>query len=423
MRRKLAETTNREAELLRKARELDEREQQIQVETERKITEETARIRDQVAQLAEKRLETELEKQRLGDEEKRQQIDTLQRKVEELQRTLRQGSQQVQGEAQEVLLRDVLTQRFPFDLLDDVPKGVNGADVVQRVRSSDGYECGTILWESKRTKSWSDAWLPKLRDDQRETRAALAVIVTEALPTGMRHFALVDGVWVCGWTYAASLATVLRSGMIDLAHARRAAEGREDKMQMLYGYLTGSEFKTRVTGIMEAFSDLQEDLASERRAMLTRWKRREKQLQRALVNVTGLYGDLQGIAGAKLADIPALSLRPLPQLSGDLDDHEFERVDNFDGQELSNIEETQPELVELLFELLPEDGSAVGNGTLTDRFADSVMTRFGVVVDGRMYERCKGALLAAGRARRGKGRGGSVARAVDEREINESLDA
>ena len=408
---KLTEAARGEASVLKRQRELEEREQQLQIAHEQKLMEEGRRVRELAEQQLEQRLQVQQARQQLEGEEQRLKAETMQRKIEELQRTLAQGSQQTQGEAQEVVLRDLLGAAFPVDVLEDVAKGIHGADVVQRVRAADGGEAQTILWESKRTRSWSHGWIAKLREDQGETRAAVAVIVTQVMPPGVPHFGLVDGVWVCAWAYAVPLAAALRSGMIELAQVRRASEGRGEKMEMLYAYLTGPEFKVRVTGLVEAFSDLEDDLRSERNAMMARWKRREKQLHRARANLGAFYGDLTGIAGSKLPEIELLELGHMPpSLDAGDDDHD----DDVDPDVLATARPEDLQLIELLHDLLPAAGAGIGNGTLSERFLDLAKTQHGLALHGDDYERCKVLLIASGRARRGKGRGGSVARVTPE---------
>jgi hypothetical protein len=313
---KIASMAEREADLLKKQRQVADRERELALETERRVATEVAKVRATEEKLARERTELQQEQQRLRDEEHRQQIDGLQKTIAELTRKAQQGSQQVQGEAQEVVLHDVLTSAFPADAVDDVPKGHNGADLVQTVRAVDGRLCGSIVWESKRTKAWSDGWLPKLREDQRRAGGACAVLVTQTLPGDVRHFALKDGVWICAPAYAVPLATVLRAGLIDVALAKRAAEGSGQKMQLLYDYMTGTEFRNRVTGLVDAFNDMQADHESEKRSTLTRWKRRDKIIERALQNIAALCGDLQGISGRQLQDLipePLDSVRKLPE--------------------------------------------------------------------------------------------------------------
>jgi hypothetical protein len=329
--RRVAEAARREADLLERARSLDEREQEMKLDAERKIAAELARIRAHEADAARERAaresaakirEVELaaeqrvaetaakvrEEHQLRDEEHREQIESMQRTIRELQRKAEQTTQQLHGEAQEVALRDLLHEAFPHDDIDDVAIGTKGADLIQHVRAADGQMCETIIWESKRTRNWSNAWLAKLRDDQRDTRATVAVLVTQVMPGGVRHFGLVEGVWVCHWPYAAAFARVLRDNLVELARARRAAEGRGDKMHKLYDYLTGPEFKARVTGLLEAITDMRDDLERERAQTKTRWSKREKQIERALDNVAAFHGDLQGIGGGRLIDLPLLEL-------------------------------------------------------------------------------------------------------------------
>ena len=397
---KLTAAASREADLLKKQREFGDRERELAVETERRVAEEIAKVREQETKLAGQRTEIHQEQQRLRDEEHRQQISSLEKTVVELTRKVQQGSQQVQGEAQEVVLRDILASAFPRDSIEDVPKGVHGADLVQTVHGRDGRDCGSIVWESKRTRGWSDGWLPKVRDDQREAAAACAVIVTQALPPDIRHFGLKEGVWVCSPSHAAALGAALRGGLIQVAAAKRAAEGSGQKMRLLYEYMTGTEFRNRVEGLVEAFVEMQEELISEKRTTLTRWKRREKIVDRALDNITALCGELQGIAGRQLQDLlPAAldAVRALPERNDD-----EERGEGEDDARLKL----------LLLDLLPEDGSGVGNGSLSDLFVARAFTELHLHVADDDYERCKAALLGEGRIRRGKGRGGSVGRIV-----------
>jgi hypothetical protein len=175
---------------------------------------------------------------------------------------------------------------------------------VQTVRGGNRRDGSCIVWESKRTRAWSDGWLSKVRDDQREAGAACAVIVTQVLPADIRSFGLKEGVWVRAPPYAGALGAALRGGLLEVAVAKRAAEGSGQKMQLLYDYMTGTEFRNRVGGLIEAFVEMQEDLTSEKRTMLTRWNRRGKIVDRALDNITALCGDLQGIAGRQLGDRP-----------------------------------------------------------------------------------------------------------------------
>jgi hypothetical protein len=387
-----------------------ERERVLALDYERRLADESRRIREGEAQVVEQRAEVERERHRLLVEEQRQKNEGLEKTIEELHRKLRQGSQQAQGEVQEVVLRDLLTEAFEFDAIDDVPKGASGADVLQGVRAPDGRECGTIVWESKRTKSWSDDWLPKLRDDQRASGAALAVIVTQALPAGVRLFTERDGVWICSWSCATALAAALRGRLIDVSLARRVTDGRGEKMQMLFEYLTGAEFRNRVSGLAEPLADMQEDLEREKRAVLALWKRRERQLGRARDNLSAFYGDIQGIAGRTVLDLPALSLGAIAALPAHPDGDDMDETGI--AEDVGTPRADDPALVSILFALVPLDGANVGNGTLSERFTEQALLKLGANVSMADYERCKATLLERGRIRRGKGKGGSVARAA-----------
>ena len=196
-------------------------------------------------------------------------------------------------------------------MIQPVPKGEFGGDVLHRVVGPLGQPCGTILWESKRTKNWSDTWLPKLREDQRTAKAEIAVIISQALPKDVETFDLVDGVWVAHPRVLLPIAITLRNTLIEVASARQASEGQQTKMEMVYQYLTGQRFRQRVQAIVEAFSSMREDLDRERKAITKQWAKREEQIDRVMQAIVGMYGDLQGIAGKTLQEIEGLEFQGL----------------------------------------------------------------------------------------------------------------
>jgi hypothetical protein len=245
--------------------------------------------------------------------EKEEQIAAMQRQIEDLKRRAEQGSQQLQGEAQELALEALLRQRFGRDLIEPVPKGEFGGDLIQRVIGPAGQVAGSILWEAKRTKNWSDGWLSKLREDQRTAKAEVAMIVSQALPRGVQTFDYIDGVWVTDPKCAVAVAVALRESLLALSVARLAGEGQQTKMDMIYRYLTGPRFRHRIEAVVERFSEMQADLDRERKAMTRLWAKREEQIHGVVETMAGLYGDLQGIAGRSLHEIAGLEV---PLLDG-----------------------------------------------------------------------------------------------------------
>lgn len=292
-----AAADRKELELARLQRELEESRLRLQIEHERKLQAMAAELRRETMEEWQRERSTHAQR----EQEHKQAIEKLEREVGELHRRLRQGPVQIQGEAAEVLLRDVLVRRFPRDRIEEVPVGTLGADLIQVVIDDQGRECGSIIWESKRTKNWSAEWLPKLRQDQRNASAACAVIVSQALPPDVDGLGAKDGVWLCSWQNTHALAYLLRSAMQEIAAARRAGEGQDTKMKKLYDYLTGSDFGGRIRGVLEAFQKLRTGLDQERTSMQRIWARREKELERALENLTAFYGAVEGIAGESLA--------------------------------------------------------------------------------------------------------------------------
>ena len=301
---KLGEAQKAQADLIRKQRELDDAKRELELTVEKRIQAGLAATREQA------RKEVE-EQQKLKVAEKEQTILAMQKQIEELKRRAEQGSQQLQGEVQELELENLLRAKFPFDTIEPVPKGEFGGDALQRVVSPNGQPSGTILWESKRTKSWSDGWLVKLREDQRTAKAEIAVLVSQALPKGVESFDVIDGVWVTSPRAVLPVATVLRHTLLQVSMARQVSEGQQTKTEMVYQYLTGPRFRHRVEAIVEAFSSMQEDLAAEKKAMQRQWAKREVQLSNVLQSTAGMYGDLQGIAGKSLQEIEGLSLPAL----------------------------------------------------------------------------------------------------------------
>jgi len=301
---KLAEAQKAQAELIKKQRELDDAKRELELTVEKRVQGGLSEVRTQAKKEAE-------DEQKLKVMEKEQTIAAMQRQIEDLKRRAEQGSQQLQGEVQELEIENMLRTKFPFDAIEPVPKGEFGGDVLHRVIGAGGQTGGTILWEFKRTKNWSDAWLAKLRGDQRTAKAEIAVIVSQVLPKGVETFELMEGVWVTHPRAALPVAMILRQSLLELALARQSTEGQQTKTEMVYQYLTGPRFRQRVEAIVEAFSTMQEDLDKERKAIMKQWAKREEQIERVMGATVGMYGDLQGIAGKSLQEIEGLEFPAL----------------------------------------------------------------------------------------------------------------
>ena len=301
---KLAEAQKAQAELIKKQRELDDAKRELELTVEKRVQDGLSEVRTQAKREAEEGL-------KLKVMEKDQTIASMQQKIEELKQKAEQGSQQLQGEVQELELETLLRAKFPFDSIEPVPKGEFGGDVLQRVVSQSGQTSGAILWESKRTKNWSDGWLVKLREDQRTAKAEVSVLVSQALPKGTETFDVIDGVWVTSPRAALPVATILRHTLLQVGMARQTSEGQQTKTEMIYQYLTGPRFRQRVEAIVEAFSTMQEDLDKERKAIMKQWAKREEQIERVMGATVGMYGDLQGIAGKSLQEIEGLEFPAL----------------------------------------------------------------------------------------------------------------
>ncbi len=304
-RSKLEAAQQLELQMRKERRELEEQKKSLELDVARRIDKERETIRETALRDAD-------EQHRLKDAEKDKRITDLAKEIENLRRKAEQGSQQLQGEVLELDLESLLRQHFPYDEITPVPKGVHGGDVVHLVRDSAGNECGIILWESKRTKNWSDTWLPKLRNDQFAAKAHVAILVSDELPKNVSTFAFINEIWVANRACCIGLALALRSGVLDAAKARRAMVGQQGKMEVLYNYLSSAGFQNRVAGIVEAFVSLRNDLEAEKRAVTKQWAKREKQIEQALNHTSSMYGDLQGIIGGSLQTIESLETPALP---------------------------------------------------------------------------------------------------------------
>jgi hypothetical protein len=302
---KLAEAQNAQAELIRKQRELDDAKREFELTVEKRVQEGLGGVRDKAKREAEEELKLKLA-------EREETIAGMQRQIEALKRKAEQGSQQLQGEVQELELESLLAAKFPSDLVEPVPKGEFGGDILHRVLSPSGQQCGTLLWESKRTKNWSDGWIGKLKNDQRTARADFAVLVSRTLPKDVAIFDLIDGVWVVEPRCAVPVAIALRQSLIEVASVHQTNEGRRTKMGMVYEYLTGPRFRAHVESIVEKFTEMQGDLDKERKTMIRLWAKREEQIRGVIDSTASMFGDLQGIAGKSLKEIAGLEIAMLP---------------------------------------------------------------------------------------------------------------
>lgn len=243
-------------------------------------------------------------------------INQLKHQLQEAQRKAEQGSMQIQGEVQELAIEEWLRNSFPLDTIDEIRKGARGADCVQIVNTLTAQNCGSIYYESKRTKDFQPAWIEKFKTDLRDNGANIGVIVTEAMPKDMQRMGLRDGIWVCSFSEFKGLCVALRESVVQLNMAVATQHNRGDKMTMLYDYLTSNEFKLQIEAITEGFTQMQTDLAAEKRALASAWKKREKQLDKVLLNTTYMYSSIRGIAGNAVPAVAALEMESF-QLNAD----------------------------------------------------------------------------------------------------------
>ncbi|EJB46456.1 DUF2130 domain-containing protein [Helicobacter pylori] len=299
--KQVQELHQKEAEIERLKRENNEAESRLKAENEKKLNEKLDLEREKI----EKALH---EKNELKFKQQEEQLEMLRNELKNAQRKAELSSQQFQGEVQELAIEEFLRQKFPLDSIEEIKKGQRGGDCIQVVHTREFQNCGKIYYESKRTKEFQKAWVEKLKSDMREIGADVGVIVSEALPKEMERMGLFEGVWVCSFEEFKGLSTVLREGVIQVGLAKKSQENKGDKVNLLYHYLTSSEFSMQVSAIIEGFEQLRADLESEKRAMARIWKSREKQIDKVFEGTINMYGSIKGIAGNAIGQVKALEL-------------------------------------------------------------------------------------------------------------------
>lgn len=288
-------------ELTKQIRIIQDKSEQKEIELQKQLNEERERIKEQtMLQLQ--------ESFRLKLTEKDQQLESVKRANEELTRKLSQGSQQTQGESLEIELEAKLKQAFPMDEIKEVPKGVNGADIIQIIKNNYGQNCGMILWESKNTKIYQPQWISKLKEDQRMVKADMAILATVSLPDKVSDFGLVDGVWVVRHSIAVALTSALRQQILMISQIKNSQQDKNSKMTVLYDYVASNEFRARIESIIESFGVMQEEIEKEKRYFNLKWAKQEKALRQIVDNTHGMYGDMQGIIGRELVEVEQLKL-------------------------------------------------------------------------------------------------------------------
>lgn len=303
---KLKTARQKELEFLKKEQEIKNKEQELEIILQKKLLEERTALMQQIRKEEESRISLKETEYQLKLRELEKQLEDQRRLAEEMKRKAEQGSMQLQGEVQELLLEEMLRDYFPYDSIGEVGKGVEGADCIQIVRNHLGSDCGKIIFESKRTKTFNAGWIEKLKTDMRNNQADVAILVTQAYPKDMNCFGERDGVWICSFSEVVALTSALRHTIIRIAETKKAEENKGEKMQMLYSYLTGNEFRQQIETIVEGFLSMKNSISKERIQMEKLWKEREKQLEKVLLSTSGMYGSIKGIAGASIGEIPLL---------------------------------------------------------------------------------------------------------------------
>ncbi len=294
---KLRQARQRETDFLKKEQDLKNKEDELELTVQKKLLTERERLSEELRKIEEQRIAAKESEYLMKIKELEKQRDDQKKLAEEMKRKAEQGSMQLQGEAQELALEEILAASFPFDVITEVGKGVRGADCIQTVRNHFGQECGKIIYESKRTKDFGGDWIEKLKADMRSQGADVAVLVTQAMPRDMNQFGEKEGVWICSFSEVKAVALMLRDGIVKIYNAVKTQDNKGDKMHLLYDYLTSGEFAEQWQAIREGFMSMKLSIQKERDAMEKLWKVREKQLEKVLLNAAHIRGSIEGISG------------------------------------------------------------------------------------------------------------------------------
>ncbi len=295
----IVEFEKRQLDLLRDKSELEQKQKNFEYELEKRLLETRPKIEEEVLKRGQEIFDLRMK-------EKEIQMESLKKTIEELNRKSEQGSMQVQGEAPEVLLEEILHEAFPFDTIEEIRKGTEGADSIQTIRNSTAKVCGSIIYESKRTKNWSNGWIDKLKSDMRSRNADVAVLVTQVFPKGIDRFGEKDGVWVCTFSDVVAVASILRDTLLKIAEAKKFEENKGTKAQLIYGYLTSNEFKLQWNSIIEAYLSMKNNIEKEKVLAEKQWREREKQLYKIFKGATGFIGSIRGLGGMEIQELPSL---------------------------------------------------------------------------------------------------------------------
>lgn len=312
LRKRDEESRRKEMDFLRQAQEFENMKKNQAFELEKAKMEERKKVEEEAKKQAEERAKFDNDKMKLDFEKReaelKKQLEMTQKSLEDASRKANQWSMQIQGEIQEDALKELLIQNFPIDTISDVEKGKKWADVIQEVRNEFGQTVGIIAWESKNTKAWTDSWIDKLKEDRLRANADISILVTAVLPKDMEKFGLYKGIWVVEWSYALPVAIMLRSQIESMATLKNSLVSKDEKMELLYNYLTSPKFKDKVENIIDAFKQMKDQVEEERRAFEKRWKTREQLLEQVIKNTSGMYWDLGWVVGTRLGRVEYLEL-------------------------------------------------------------------------------------------------------------------
>lgn len=297
------------AEIEKLKREKGELKEAAEAESQKQLNEILITEKEKIRKLEE-------DKNELRFKEMQKQLEDQKSLTEEMKRKQEQGSMQLQGEVQELAIEEWLAAQFPLDSIEEIKKGARGADCLQHVNTRSAQNCGTIYYESKRTKDFQPSWIEKFKADIRDKGANIGILVTEAMPSDMNRMGLKDGIWICNYEEFKGLCAVLRESIVQLSTAISTQDNKGDKMNMLYTFLTGNTFRMQVEAIVEGFTQMKSDLESEKRSMQRIWKQRDKQIEKVTTNTIDMYASIKGIAGNAIQSVKALEL---PEGADELD--------------------------------------------------------------------------------------------------------
>lgn len=202
-------------------------------------------------------------------------MSRLQSKVDDLNRQLEKKSGEQFGEEGELDLYAELVREFPSDDIERIGRGVKGADILHTVMDGE-RTAGCIVYESKNVSTWLNTFITQAKKYHTQYETPYVMVVSRVFPKKQRGMCVVDDVPVVEPRLAATLASVMREGILEIAKLRLTKVGADDKARELFAFVVGNEFQTRFRDMADAVEGLQNIQKAERTWHENQWSKQSR---------------------------------------------------------------------------------------------------------------------------------------------------